>query len=117
MSVKKIGVYTKPLALTKVGAGVEYIDGDLIEPDERVILNSIAVEDETTALTHIRIGKISGKEFILWEESKGALAGQLVHSQEEHVLAEGEHFRAELSGGAANDKCRVYLDGWRQYLE
>lgn len=117
MSIKKRAVYTKRISLKKAGTGAETMDGDRVEHGQRVVLNSIAFEDATTLLTYVRIGKFTQGYFHIWEEQKNVPAGEVVFSTEEHLLAEGEKFRCEISGGAANDVCNAYIDGWTEYLK
>ena len=104
--------YTKQLYLKKVGTGVEYIDDNLVKTGETIRLTCIACENETTGLTYMRFGKVTAGYFHLWEEQKNPAAGELVYTTEEHWVWEDEHFRCAVSGGAANDIIRVYLDGY-----
>jgi len=107
--------YTKPLFLKKAGTGAEYLKDDPVQMGRVLVLTSIACEDETSALTDVRIGKFSAGAFLPWEEQKTPVAGELVFSQEEHWIREGEQFAARFNGGAASDVCKVYLDGYWFY--
>lgn len=114
--VKKVAVYTKRLPFKKAGTGKETIDDDIIKEKQRVVLNSIAFEDENSLLDYVRIGKMSAGAFHIWEEQKNVAAAEVVFTTAEHVLEAGEKFRCEIKGGAANDICTVYLDGWMEFL-
>jgi len=105
--------YWKLLELTKVGTGTEYIDDKQVKEGEVLVLNDISVEDQTTALDYVRIGKMTAEYYHAWEEQKNPDAAEVVFSQEEHRLYEGEYFRCEISGGAASDKINVYLEGYK----
>ena len=111
----KMHRYRKILELTKAGTGAENIDDDPVEQGKLLTLESVAVEDETTTLDYIRIGKVSAARFHLWEEQLNPDAAELVFTNDEHKISEGEHFRCKVSGGAASDKIRVYLSGYWQY--
>lgn len=110
--------YTKTIPLTKAGTGVEYISDDPVKPGRRVVLRNIAVEDETSALTYVRVGKNSGGQFFPWAEQKSPAAGSLSFDHKEWWIREGEYFQAKLNGGAASDVCKAYIDGyWFEYKE
>ena len=104
--------YTKPLKLIKAGTGTEYISDEPVKDGRVIVLTSVSVVDETSALTKIRIGKNTGGYFMPWEEELSPIANELCFSQEEHWLRTAEYFQAELVGGAANDVCWAYLDGY-----
>ena len=107
--------YHKVLTLKKAGTGEENVDDDPVNPKVLLTLEDVAVEDETTALDYIRIGKVTSEGFFLWEEQKSPAAAELVFTSEEHKLRMGEHFRCKVKGGAANDVIHVYLEGYWQY--
>ena len=107
--------YLKELYLKKAGTGEENIDDEPIDPKKMMVLENISVEDETSALDYIRIGKMSGNRFYPWEEQKSPAAAELIFTSEEHKLRMGEYFRCKVKGGAANDIIRVYLEGYWQY--
>ena len=110
--------YNEKIELVKQGTGTEYIEGKAIEYGKLLMLESISVEDETSALDHIRIGMMTPAYFLPWEEQKSPAAGELVFTQEEHSLREMQYFRCEVKGGAAGDKIKVYLDGyWQPWKE
>jgi len=115
MGNRKRYPYTKPLVFKKVGTGVESFYDDLVKAGRELVLTSIAVEDETTALTYIRIGKESGGTFFPWEEQQTVAADELVHSSEEHHLRGNERFECKINGGAADDIVKAYLDGYWYY--
>jgi hypothetical protein len=104
--------YKKYLYLKKEGVGVETLDGDPVDPHKQLVLEDIAVEDETSALNYIRIGKMDGSNFFLWEEHKNPNAGELVSAAKFHKLNMGECFRCTVSGGVANDIIRCYIEGY-----
>lgn len=104
--------YTKRLKLVKEGASAENIDDDKVRDGRALVLTSISVEDKTSDLTKVRIGKVTGGYFLPWEEALTPAVGELSFSSEEHWLRQGEHFRAVLTGGNAKDVCFVYLDGY-----
>ena len=109
---RKRHLYTKRLKLIKTGTGTEYISDEPVDADRSIVLTSISVIDETSALTKIRIGKKSAGYFMPWEEELSPIAAELCFSQEEHWLRTAEYFQAELTGGAASDVCWAYLDGY-----
>jgi len=106
---------SKRLYLKKLGTGVEYVDDEIVKTGQLLTLTNVAVEDETSALDYVRIGKVTAGYFHIWEEQKSPAAGELVFTTEEHSIREEEHFRCEVKGGAANDVIRVYLEGYWQY--
>jgi len=107
--------YEKMLTLEKAGTGEENIDDNPVAPKTMLVLDDISVEDETSALTYIRIGKFTAGRFRPWEEWLIPDADELAFSQNTHKLRDGEYFRCKISGGAANDIIRVYLSGYWQY--
>jgi len=110
--------YNKKIEYTKIGTGIEQIDDDIVDMGTLLTLESIAVVDETTALTYIRIGCMTPAYFELWEEQQTVSANELIFTQWEHTMREGQHLRCEISGGAASDKIKVYLQGyWRKWKE
>ena len=112
---RKRYVYTQPLFLKKVGTGTEYLKGELVKAGRVLVLTSVAVEDKTSALTSLRIGKISGGAFFPWQEQKTPQAAQLYWSDKEQWIREAEQFAVELIGGVAADACWAYLDGYWFY--
>ena len=112
MADRKRYPYTKRLKLIKAGAGAEYISDNPVKPAKVLVLTSISVEDKTSALTKVRIGKQSGGYFHSWEEALTPAAGELSFSAEEHWIRTAEYFQAELTGGVAADECWAYLDGY-----
>ena len=105
--------YTKRLKLIKAGTGTEYISDEPVKDGRVVVLRVISAENKTSALTKIRFGKKTGGFFLPWAEQKAPAANELVFSDDiEHWIRQGEFFQAELVGGAANDECWVYLDGY-----
>ena len=104
--------------LSKAGTGSENIDDEVIEPNRLLTLESISVEDETSALTKVRFGKVTAGTFHAWEEGDSPIAGELTFTNDKHTISEGENFRCIVTGGAANDKVKVYLEGsWQTWRE
>ena len=109
---RKRHLYTKRIKLVKTGSGAEYISDEPVRPNQVIVLTSVSIIDETSALTKVRIGKKTGGFFMPWEEELSPIANELNFSQEEHWIRTAEYFQAELTGGAANDVCWAYLDGY-----
>ena len=110
--------YNKKLDLTKAGTGVEYIEDDAVESGKILVYESIAVVDENSSLSYIRIGAMTPSYYELWEEELAPNANELCFSQEEHTIRELQRFRCEINGGTANDKIHVYLTGyWQNWRE
>jgi len=107
--------YIKRLPLEKEGSGVEVIDDEPIAIGMMLILEKIAVENETSALNYIRIGKMGLGFYFLWAEKKNPAAGELVKSTEEYKITADHNFRCEVDGGNAGDKIYVYLEGYTQH--
>lgn len=112
MGNRKRYPYSKRLKLVKEGSGAENIDDKVVKSGRVIVLTGVSVEDVTSALDRVRIGKHNGSYFHPWEEALEPEAGELSFSQEEQWIREGEHFRAVLTGGDAEDVCWVYLEGY-----
>lgn len=118
MTGRKRHEYTKRLRFKKVGTGVEYISDEPVKRGRVIVLTNIAVEDETSELTYVRIGKRISGYFHSWEEQKTPAAAALTFDDGEWWIRESEYFQAELSGGQADDVCFAYLDGyWFEWPE
>jgi len=93
--------------------GTEYISDDPVEADKTLVLTYLSAEDKTSALTKVRLGKFTGGYFHPWSETLAPVANQLCAAREdEKYLRMGEYFQAQFVGGAANDECWAYLDGY-----
>lgn len=118
MTENKRYPYTKRLKLVKAGTGEENIDDEPVKEGRILVLTSISLEDETSALTKARIGKVTAGYYHPWEEQDTPAQNELVFSTEEHWLRTGDKFRAVVTGGAADDIIFVYLDGyWKKWKE
>ncbi len=103
--------YRQTLHMIKVGAGVEYIMDDQIQPGWTVVLTHIAFIDETSDLTQVLIGCRRRSLDHWWEEEVAPQAGQLYWTDEEYYLTEGERLTVLFDGGGAGDQLWVYVDG------
>lgn len=77
-------------------------------------IQHVAVENETTAYTDLRVMKARpGREFLLEEEDLPQ-AATLYWMADDFYLTEGQYVLVRLTGCTAGDKLRVYITGWMQ---
>ncbi len=93
------------------GATNEDIDFGPVPPGWTWELNHIAVEDETTACTSVRVGVGQANDFRPLEEHIGLVAGELYTVPEPIFVPEGKFLRARFVGTTDGDKLALYVNG------
>ncbi len=84
-----------------------------VPPGELWCVQRVAVENETTAYTDLRLLKAGrAAEFLLVEEDNPEVA-TLYWIDTPVYLMEGQYLVARLSGCTANDVLKMYLTGWK----
>jgi len=103
------------LVLTKdAAAGNNDVRMDPIPPGWLYCVQHLAVENETTAFTSLRVIKGGrGGEFLL-EEHVTCLADRLYWMEAPVYFTEGQYPLVRFVGCTAGDRLRVYVTGWRQ---
>ena len=89
------------------------INDSQIESGFIAVFTRIAVENETSDYTRIRIGVVSGGIFHPHEEEQNPNEDTLYWTSEEFYLSEGENIRLELTGTTNADRINVYVEGYR----
>ena len=77
------------------------------------VINHVAVEDETTAFTSVRVGVAQANDFRPIEEHIGGVAGELYTVPEPIYVPEGKFLRARFVGTTSGDKLAVYINGYQ----
>lgn len=77
------------------------------------VLNHVAVEDETTAFTSVRVGIGQANDFRPLEEHVGGVAGELYTVPEPVYVPEGKFIRARFVGTTSADKLALYINGYQ----
>lgn len=99
--------------LSKVAtAGTNDVKTDPVRPGRLYCLQRVAVENESTAYTDLRILKGGGGQEIVVQEEDTPLADTLYWTSCPMYLTEGQHLIARLTGCTASDVIRVYVSGW-----
>ena len=106
----------KPLRFASAGVATEYINDDIVRPGWAQLITRIAIENETTAFTSLRIGVWDGANFHLLEEQKNPVVDTLYWTTDHIYLSEGENLRIELKGCASGDVVKLYIDGFEKLL-
>ena len=98
----------------KAAAGSNDLKQDEVPDGQLYCVQRVAVENETTAYTDLRILATGGaKEFLLVEEDSPQ-AATLYWTTDPVYLREGQYIVCRLSGCTANDVLKAYLTGWWQ---
>lgn len=101
--------------LAKVAAaGSNDVAMDPVDTGHLYCIQHVAVENETSSCTDVRLLKAGiGGEFLL-EEEDNPQAATLYWSSQSYYLHEGQYLVARFTGCTASDRLRVYLTGWWQ---
>ncbi len=89
------------------------INDSQIESGFIAVITRIAVENETSDYTRLRIGVVEGNIFHPHEEEQNPNEDTLYWTSEEFYLSEGENLRIELTGTTSADRINVYIEGYR----
>lgn len=99
--------------LSKVATtGTNNVETDPVRERRLYCLQRVAVENQTTAYTDLRILKGGGGEEIVIQEEDTPLAATLYWTDEPIYLTEGQYLIARLTGCTASDVIKVYVSGW-----
>ncbi len=93
------------------GAATEDVELGPVPEGVTWVLNHVAVEDETTAFTSVRVGVGQANDFRPVEEHIGGVAGELYTVPEPIYVPEGKFLRAQFVGTTSGDKLAVYING------
>jgi len=77
-------------------------------------LQRIAVENQTSVSTDVRLLVAGGGEEVLIAEQDTPLAATLYWIADPAYISEGRYLLARFSGCTAGDLLKVYLTGWKQ---
>ena len=107
----------RPLRFVSAGVATEYIDDGPVKPGAMRIINRVAIENQTTGFTQLRIGVWDGANFQMLEEQKTPAAATLYWTADPIYLSEGENIRIELVGCTPNDVVTAYVDGFTRKID
>ena len=93
------------------GAATEVVELGPVPEGLMWVLNHVAVEDETTAFTSVRVGVGQANDFRPLEEHIGGVAGELYTVPEPIYVPEGKFLQARFVGTTSADKLAVYING------
>lgn len=98
------------------GAANEDLELGRVPEGEEWELTHIAVEDETTAFTSVRLGVRRGVAFIPLEEHVGGVAGELYTANRPFYLQAGNILVARFVGTTSGDLLRLYANGLAYHM-
>ena len=98
----------------KAAAGSNDLAQEQIPDGRLYCIQRVAVENETTAYTDLRILIAGGGEEFLLVEEDNLTAATLYWMDEPAYLREGQYLVCRLSGCTANDVLKAYITGWWQ---
>lgn len=104
-----------PLQKSSGGATNEYLATEPRVPKGEVwVITHIAVEDETSACTSVRIGRGTQQRPRWLQEQPAPQAGQLYTEENEHHLGEGEQLVVRFTGSTSGDVLVANVEGRRE---
>lgn len=102
------------LVLTKTAvAGSNDVSMDPVAPGWLWCIQRVAVENETTAYTDLRLLKAGRAADLLLVEEDSPAAATLYWINKPVYLMEMQYLVARLSGCTVGDVIKVYLTGWK----
>lgn len=106
--------YTRTLEAISDGSAQFFVLGQVVKSGQWLFVQNLAVEDETSAPTQIRVGRGRDESEVHWWECEPAPAlGVAYHTEKPlHFVPEGERVVARFDGTVAQDQLRVYVDGY-----
>lgn len=87
-----------------------------IGPKKLRVLTHVAVENQTTAYTKLRLGIQAGNEDHYLDELTSPAADELAVSRSDILLGEGDVFFVELTGTTTGDHIVLTCIGWTKDL-
>ena len=96
------------------GAATEDIELGPVPKGLTWVVNHVAVEDETTAFTSVRVGVGQANDFRPLEEHIGGVAGELYTVPEPIYVPEGKFLQVRFVGTLSGDKLAVYINGHQE---
>jgi len=99
-----------------VSTTAEDVDMDPVKPGWKHCVQQVAVANETTAYTRLRIGAKTGDTFRPLEDTPSPEKTTYYTWKGEFFLFEGEVFTASFMGATANDLLEVLVFGYRQKM-
>lgn len=96
----------------KASAGSNDVQMDEIQSGRLYCIQRVAVENETSATTDLRLMKAGTGGELLLEEEDTLAAATLYFTTDPFYLTEGQYLLARFSGCTADDILKVYITGW-----
>lgn len=93
-------------------AGTNLLEDDRVRSGRLYCFQRIAVENETTAYTRLRLEIRSASPDFLFSEQSAPQAGKLYWDDVPVYVTEELRLVAELTGCTLNDVLKMYLIGW-----
>lgn len=89
------------------------VKSDAVRYGWKRTIQRVAIEDETTACTEVRLGFIDKMDRISWlAEQESNQAGVLYWTKDLVVLTEGQSLIVRFTGSTSADKLAVYATGF-----
>ena len=105
--------YSKALRAVSDAAALFYILDNPMGSSTWLFVQHIAVEDVTTFFNNIRVGRGKDQYDVFWWEDRPVPAAGVVYNFEEmFFVPPGERVIVRFDGTVANDRLRVWIDGY-----
>lgn len=98
-------------------AGSNDLRTERVDPGWLLCVQRVAVENETSAYTDLRILKAGHGQEVLLVEQDSPAAATLYWTDEPFYLTTGQYLVCRLTGCSADDVLAAYVSGWKQKLE
>lgn len=105
-------VYQKRIDHAASGAAIEDVTDDPVDVGKTLIVQAVAVIDQTTAFTKLRIGYKRGSLFHGFFEQDTAALNTTYNLDVPMILIEGDMVCAQLVGATAADKVIIEIQGY-----
>ena len=102
------------VAENNAAAGTNKLRTDKVSPGWIEHIKFVAVENETTAYTRLRIGIETQGVFYPFLEEKTPNAAALYFTDVDWILREGQNLQAELTGCTSGDNLEFYIYGLKE---
>lgn len=100
-------------SFTSAGAASEDVDTERVPRGEVWRITNFAVENETSAMTDLRVGIARTGFFHPLVEEDSPAATTLHWTNWEYWLGEGESLRLRVTGATSGDRINFYVNGVR----
>ena len=105
-------LFRRRITIVSAAEATLNINDELIKSGFIAGIMRVAVENETSDYTRLRIGVVSGNIFHPHEEEENPNANTLYWMSEEFYIGQGENLRIELTGTTSSDRINVYIAGY-----